>query len=462
LNPLIWPFAKFLTAFAIATLIAGCGGGGSSGSENDTESSSSEAGTQPDPGPSSPQPTPNTLPIEGYAVKGAINGGVVRLWVRDSSQNTWAEIGEAVRTDENGRFRVHISSDYHGQALRISLTADTETLMRCDVAPQCRTPSGVMVPFGQWFWPGNDLQLETMALPGAQSENIGLTPLTTLAYQQAVLSGFISYTEYTQSLRKMEKDWSLTYGALSEKPIDLADAASGELTQSRLQVAALNAAFMALVDGQRHKTLGAVIAEARASVTSSQYLPKSSANGAITQELLGLASLLLLDDLRSELLVENHERLRKLAYSALESAMTGRGFEKPDTANPVPVPVPQPSPEPAPLPEPEPVPEPEPEPQPEPEPTPSNGKAKLTWQAPLTRVNGESMAMGEIDRYIVRYDTRSDVNTMSNQVVIENGQMMEYEVAGLDEGTWYFAIRTVDVNGLKSDWSGTVSKTIVR
>lgn len=90
------------------------------------------------------------------------------------------------------------------------------------------------------------------------------------------------------------------------------------------------------------------------------------------------------------------------------------------------------------------------------------GTAKLSWQAPLTRENGESLAMGEIDQYIVRYDTQSNIEKMANQVVIEDGQVMGFEVTGLEAGTWFFAIRTVDVDGLESQWSGIVSKTITQ
>lgn len=86
----------------------------------------------------------------------------------------------------------------------------------------------------------------------------------------------------------------------------------------------------------------------------------------------------------------------------------------------------------------------------------------MSWQAPLTRENGVSLDMGELDSYIVRYGNTENVSEMANEVVVEDGQVMEYEISGLGEGTWHFAIRTVDVNGLESAWSGVVSKTITR
>ena len=62
----------------------------------------------------------------------------------------------------------------------------------------------------------------------------------------------------------------------------------------------------------------------------------------------------------------------------------------------------------------------------------------------------------------MRYGTQPDVNQMTSEVVVEDGQSMETEVDGLTEGTWYFAMRTVDQNGLESAWSEVASKTITQ
>ena len=51
---------------------------------------------------------------------------------------------------------------------------------------------------------------------------------------------------------------------------------------------------------------------------------------------------------------------------------------------------------------------------------------------------------------------------MTNEVVVEDGQAMEYEITDLQQGTWYFAMRTVDQNGLESAWSEVASKTVAR
>jgi hypothetical protein len=91
----------------------------------------------------------------------------------------------------------------------------------------------------------------------------------------------------------------------------------------------------------------------------------------------------------------------------------------------------------------------------------AEGSAVLSWSAPLTRVNGESIPMGELDRYLIRYG--QDADELNEEVVVTNAQAeaeMSYEVSGLDVGTWYFTIQVQDTNGLISEPSDVVSKSI--
>ncbi|MDX1558206.1 MAG: fibronectin type III domain-containing protein [Marinobacter sp.] len=90
-----------------------------------------------------------------------------------------------------------------------------------------------------------------------------------------------------------------------------------------------------------------------------------------------------------------------------------------------------------------------------------DGSAVLSWSAPLTRVNGESIPMGELDRYVIRYG--QDAGELNEEVIVTNAQAdaeMSYEVSGLDAGTWYFTIQVQDTNGLISEPSDVVSKSI--
>ncbi|WP_227663091.1 fibronectin type III domain-containing protein [Marinobacter halophilus] len=87
--------------------------------------------------------------------------------------------------------------------------------------------------------------------------------------------------------------------------------------------------------------------------------------------------------------------------------------------------------------------------------------AVLSWSAPATRVNGTGIAMGELDKYVIRYG--QDVDDLSGEVMIGEADSypeMSYIVENLDSGTWYFTIQVLDKEGLVSEPSEPVSKTI--
>lgn len=84
--------------------------------------------------------------------------------------------------------------------------------------------------------------------------------------------------------------------------------------------------------------------------------------------------------------------------------------------------------------------------------------ASLSWNAPFTRENGDSLSMGELDGYVIRYGKNPD--ELSKTVRIGNASTMAYTVDNLDNGTWYFTIQVEDVDGLMSAPSAPVSKTI--
>lgn len=86
------------------------------------------------------------------------------------------------------------------------------------------------------------------------------------------------------------------------------------------------------------------------------------------------------------------------------------------------------------------------------------GTATLNWVAPATREDGESLAMGELDSYIVHYG--QDAADLSSTVAIADGSTMQYTIDKLSPGEWFFSIQVVDTNGLISAPSALVSKTI--
>lgn len=88
------------------------------------------------------------------------------------------------------------------------------------------------------------------------------------------------------------------------------------------------------------------------------------------------------------------------------------------------------------------------------------GSAALSWNAPSTRVNGSRLdPVMDVAGYIVRYGQNPDELEYAESVscsVLECG----VDIDGLTEGTWHFAVHTVDKDGLMSELSEPVSKSI--
>ena len=93
-----------------------------------------------------------------------------------------------------------------------------------------------------------------------------------------------------------------------------------------------------------------------------------------------------------------------------------------------------------------------------PEETAPANTALLSWTAPLTRENGDSLAMGEIAGFEVVYGTSAE--NLDQSLAIGDASVDELLVDELTEGTWYFAIRTLDTDGNRSRLSEVVYKQI--
>lgn len=88
---------------------------------------------------------------------------------------------------------------------------------------------------------------------------------------------------------------------------------------------------------------------------------------------------------------------------------------------------------------------------------PDTGSVTLSWTAPLTRVDGSSISLSEIQNYEILYGSSPD--NLSNRVMVD-GSQTSAEVTGLSPGTWYFSIRVIDTDGLTSENSEVLTHTI--
>ncbi|ROT98400.1 hypothetical protein EB809_13955 [Marinobacter sp. R17] len=96
----------------------------------------------------------------------------------------------------------------------------------------------------------------------------------------------------------------------------------------------------------------------------------------------------------------------------------------------------------------------------EPEPTQpptTTGNVTLSWTAPSTRLDGSSIALSEIDHYVINYGQESG-NLGQTQNV--DAGTTSYTFDGLASGTWYFTVQTVDSSDRISPPSEEVSQEV--
>jgi hypothetical protein len=84
------------------------------------------------------------------------------------------------------------------------------------------------------------------------------------------------------------------------------------------------------------------------------------------------------------------------------------------------------------------------------------GTATVTWTPPTANTDGSTLL--DLSLYRVVYG-RSQTN-LSQTAIILNPGLSSYTVSGLTSGTWYFAVRAVNLLGTQSDISNIASKTI--
>lgn len=83
--------------------------------------------------------------------------------------------------------------------------------------------------------------------------------------------------------------------------------------------------------------------------------------------------------------------------------------------------------------------------------------ARLTWTPPTQRENGVDLPPSELAGYELFWGTTSDNLT---ETIYVPSSTTQYMIGALADGTWYFAVRAVDTDQLRSGLSQIVSKTI--
>lgn len=83
----------------------------------------------------------------------------------------------------------------------------------------------------------------------------------------------------------------------------------------------------------------------------------------------------------------------------------------------------------------------------------------LVWNAPLTREDGSSLALGQIAEYKIYY--RMKHKDRFEVISVKDTSTTKYPLGAMPPGAYEFAITTVDVDGLESRRSASVEVNLI-
>ena len=84
------------------------------------------------------------------------------------------------------------------------------------------------------------------------------------------------------------------------------------------------------------------------------------------------------------------------------------------------------------------------------------GVARIDWQRPTWKLDGSTL--DDLAGYRICYGR--DPDDLDHSVFIPDPSQTSYEFSTLDAGVWYFAVISVNANGLEGPSSGTARKVI--
>ncbi|WP_258546023.1 DUF4998 domain-containing protein [Marinobacter pelagius] len=403
--------------------------------------------------------------VAGAAMKGVIQQGIVTanrlLADKDGFYTPDRLAAKPVLTADDGSYDLRLRGKADGWAL-VELQADGSTRMICDVVPQCDQAGAEAVAFGQPM--PLDSQFSLRGAGDLTTETVHLTPLTHLAVTLAERSANgLSPEALSAAYQTVEGWFGLAPGSLRLAPPDLTRLDDlGSVSADALQVSIANAAFLALVnDSAQWSTISEVLNNMTSQIAASGRIEIMgdgvnvaladvvSAAALQSSELQATVASSVISQKLVVVEYRNVQRFKTIAdvYSDSDTAVADSGDSAGSsegtigsgsdtttgtTESPVTERVQEPT-------------------------IPANA-ALLSWTAPLTRENGESLTMGEIAGFEVVYGTNPD--SLDQSLAIGDASVDELLVDELTAGTWYFAIRTLDTDGNRSRLSEVVYKQI--
>lgn len=430
-----------------------------------------------------------TVEIAGDAMKGVIQQGLVTanrlISDKDGYYAPQRQAAKPVLTADDGSYEWRLRGKADSWVL-VELHADGSTRMICDVVPQCEQGDGSPVAFGQTM--ALDSSFSLRGAGDLRMETVNLTPLTHLAVALAERSGNgLSPEALSDSYETVESWFGLAPGSLRLPPPDLTRLdETDNVSADALQLAVTNAAFLALVNNNAQwdsisdvlnniatqatetgqiSLMGDGVNVALADLISTAAVQASELQATVDSSIISQRLVVVehrnvqrfktiadvyeesdtdvaetdetADDTTGDTTTDTTEDNTGSTEETADSGTDGNGDTVADTDNNTSEP---------------PATETTPE-----ETVPANA-AMLSWTAPLTRENGDSLSMGEIAGFEVVYGTNED--TLDQSLAIGDASVDELLVDELTEGTWYFAIRTLDTDGNPSRLSEVVNKQI--
>ena len=85
----------------------------------------------------------------------------------------------------------------------------------------------------------------------------------------------------------------------------------------------------------------------------------------------------------------------------------------------------------------------------------NNASLALSWQVPTQRENGDTLLVSEISGYVIQYGDSAD--SLDNSITITDALTTDYELNGLQSGTVFLRIATVDSDDIQGQYSSTIS-----
>jgi len=283
---------------------------------------------------SASSPDISNVILGGSAVKGIINLGNVVAEELDASGRAIARVGSTT-TGIDGGYRLTVDKNYKGGPIRVTVSADANTRMKCDVPAGCGVRAdGIMdsnnaIDFGEWYKPGSltMVALVAEAVTG-DSLTVNITPYTHLAASRAMEAPSLD----AAGIYNANSEVSNLLGGVDILKTELLDITDDDMVKGGSAVEIIYAAFSSAIATLADTSAGSPDVNGVLAVLSNSFI-----GGTITADDEGMDDSIIslqeiIDGTRSVLrrkgiAVETSGRITKLQISVDEATAAGSSID---------------------------------------------------------------------------------------------------------------------------------------